>query len=251
MSINPPPREIQILLVENDHDSADTRKENIELFGNEGNASYEYHVTIAETEAKAIDLIEHQRFDFLLVDFLLTGNQPGSDVITESDVDDPANGSKVARRLLDYHRRTWQERPDDVQQLRPIVFSAILGEGEEAERVRVKILCDGAYDFISRDPEDINTLLRSLGEMCELQEEAYRIADGKSWLGQVLQNLGCGINIIGRNWKIWYSSPRNLEYSGTRRDKFHDLSSTSAESTGLSDAGLTVHQHGREPRRES
>jgi len=213
---------IRVLLLENDLRSGRLRAESIE---SEKYNNRPYSVQLAHDESQAARLIEASRFDFLLADLLLEPGTQGSlsNTITDGDVDNPANGSKVAMRLLHYHRETHRERPSDPRQLRTIIYSgADIARDADGDRVRVKILCDGAHDVISREPEEMRVVLRSLGDMCDLQEELTRLLDGTSWLSKIVQRLGCGISIIGRSWKIWYCSARNAVYTGLDPTQFHD-----------------------------
>ncbi|NQT17271.1 MAG: hypothetical protein HQ582_31240, partial [Planctomycetes bacterium] len=124
--------------------------------------------------------------------------------------------------LLHRHREVHAELPDDPRQLRPIIYSEAHPDDRDADRIRTKILCNGAYDFISRAPEEMQEVLRSLGDMCELQEEMYKVIRGESWISRVMNNLGVGISIIDRNWKIWYCSPQNVRFTGLDPQEFHD-----------------------------
>jgi PAS domain-containing protein len=216
-----PSRLINVLLLEDNKVSGEKRADSIRAIRGHNRS---YDVALATCEEDARELVRNRRFDFLLADLLLKRESGRSTrgFITDDDVDDPANGPKVVRRLLEFHRRVHQERPSDTSQLRPIIYSAAQPEPNQEERIRVKILCDGAYDFISREPEPMLEVLKSLGDMCDLQIEMQRIVGGTSWVGRILQNLGCGISVIGQNWKIWYCSKQNAELSGLEPSAFHD-----------------------------
>jgi hypothetical protein len=215
-------RPIKILLIENNPESGRTRAEQIRLFEH---PKRQYDVVLARDETEARDLIDGQAFEFMLVDLLLKEGSSAENIseIGDEHVDDPENGAWVTRRLLDHHREVHHEKPQDPRQLRPIIYSAARLEEHEADRIRVKILCLGAYDFMSRAPREMEDVLLSLGDMCDLQEEMNRVKEGKGWVSTVINNLGVGISIIGKSsCKIWYCSPKNAVYSGLDPNRFHD-----------------------------
>ncbi|NQT14311.1 MAG: hypothetical protein HQ582_16260, partial [Planctomycetes bacterium] len=92
-------RTVPILLVDNEATSSATRARTIELFEHD---RYQYQVWVALGKQEARELIEQQRFEFMLVDLLLRPDSSASVVaaITDEHVDDEENGACVAQSLL-------------------------------------------------------------------------------------------------------------------------------------------------------
>lgn len=214
-------RPVHILLLENQPESAQRRAEVISLFQH---PSRIYRVRIASNRNEAQSLIDEQRFEFMLVDLLLRPDSSADTVaaISDEQIDDEENGVQVAKDLLHYHRTFYGEKPNDSHQLRSIIYSSAPLEESDLHRLRVKILCSGACDVISRAAPEMQDMLESLGDLCDLQEEMNEVIAGHTWMSKVVNSLGVGISIIGKNQKIWYCSPKNMGYSGLKPEEFHD-----------------------------
>jgi hypothetical protein len=211
-----------VLLLENDLRAGELRAQMLNI---EQPHDERFMVDVAKDEKEAINLINKKRFEFLLVDLLLKEGSSASiqTIITDEIVDDSMNGSKVAKRLLEYHRKIHREKPTAPRRLRTVIYSgAVLPRGYEGQRLKVKLLCDGAHEVVSCAPQEMKNVLRSLTDMCELEREMKETISGQNWIGKIVKHLGCGISIIGRNWKIWYCSPRNARFSGYDLNTFHD-----------------------------
>ena len=131
------------------------------------------------------------------------------------------NGSKVAKRLLEFDRKIHKVLPSSRRQLRPIIYSSA-GGAEADPETRVRVLDDGAFAFISREQEEMDSVLNTLAHMYELQKEMQHYIHEDTWVSRIMKNLGCGISIVDRNWKIWYCSEKNAESSGLDINAFHD-----------------------------
>jgi len=218
----PETRARNILLLENDGEDAETRKKALERV-----SDYPFLVDVGPNEDAARDLIvskwsEGHQYDFLLADLFLDENSLRPEVIGDVDVFAHENGCEVTRRLLAFARSTYGSRPNSAQQLRTVVYSASRPFPDDEARLRTEILNMGAHDFISCRAKDMQEVITRLADMCALQEELLEIEQGDSWVTQIMQKLGIGISIIGRNWKIWYCNRTNAEFSGIRLDSFLD-----------------------------